>query len=254
MTLLILASVSLVMWFLSLLAGGGSPLVLIPLVQSLFGAEAVPPVITLGMLVGNGHRSVMFWRQINGPTTLWYLPGAIAGALIGSYGLSRLHFDQLQVIIAIALVLMALNHWLGAWLASHWPQKHLFPWTLPSLSVQPWYFLPTAFLNAIASSLIGSTGPIMNPLYLSYGLVKEDMIATKAFHKTVLHLVKLIAYGSFGMLTAPDLGHGLVIGLASLPANWLGRQVLQRMSVDTFRQWVFGFIAVSGLWMAIQAF
>jgi uncharacterized membrane protein YfcA len=117
------------------------------------------------------------------------------------------------------------------------------------VTIRVWYFLPAAFFNAIGSGLIGSTGPIMNPMYLAYGLDKEALIATKAANKTLLHIVKLASYLALGALDHAYIGYGLVIGLAAVPANWLGKWVLARMSSDQFRQMIFGLIAVSGVFM-----
>jgi len=235
MVLLVLSVSGFVAWFFSMLAGGGSPLILIPLVNLLLGAQAVAPVITIGMLVGNGQRSFFFWKEVNWKLTLWYLPGAIAGSILGAYAYTRIHLEGLQLLVGIALLVMVANHWLGK--------------RESRLTVKAWHFLPVAFVNAIGSALIGSTGPIMNPMYLNYGLVKETMIGTKAVHKTVLHIVKLIAYLFLGGLSLPYLGYGLLIGIASLPANWLGKRVLERMTAEQFRHAVFVFIAFSGVFM-----
>ncbi|MEM9907222.1 MAG: sulfite exporter TauE/SafE family protein, partial [Cyanobacteria bacterium P01_D01_bin.44] len=43
--------------------------------------------------------------------------------------------------------------------------------------------------------------------------------------------------------------YGLFIGLAGVPANWLGKLVLRRISEDRFRSMVFGFVALSGIVM-----
>ncbi|WP_008313220.1 sulfite exporter TauE/SafE family protein [Leptolyngbya sp. PCC 6406] len=242
MTVLILAGVSFLAWFLSMLAGGGSPIVLIPVITLLLGSQAVAPVITTGLLVGNTQRSLFFWRDIDWQVTAWYAPGAIAGALLGAYAFTHIHLEWLQGFLALALLLMVANFWLNRWLSRQ----------LWQVSIQAWHFLPYAFLNAIASALVGSTGPIMNPLYLGYGLEKEAMIATKSANKAFLHLVKLLSYLTLGVLDTSHLGYGLVIGLAAIPANWLGKQVLARMSNDQFRQAVFTFIAVSGVLMLWQ--
>ncbi|ASC74332.1 hypothetical protein XM38_053070 [Halomicronema hongdechloris C2206] len=238
MAIAVLALASFVAWFFSMLAGGGSPLVLIPLITLLFGSQAVAPVITTGLLVGNTQRSLFFWRDIDWRVTLWYTPGAIAGAILGSYALTQIHVEWLQIVIAIALLLMVLNYWVS---------KQETPF-----AVQAWYFLPIAFFNAAASGLIGSTGPIMNPVYLNYGLDKEKMIATKSLNKAMLHGVKIIAYGALGAFNGPFLIYGLVIGLGAIPANWLGKRVLERMSSERFRQLVFTFVAVSGVLMLWQ--
>lgn len=230
-----LGVVSFVAWFFSMLAGGGSPLVLIPMVNGMLGPQAIAPVITVGMLVGNAQRSWFFWREIDWKLTRWYLPGATAGAILGAYTFSQIRLEWLQAVVALLLLGMVVNYLLNR--------------GDRSFTVKAWYFLPVSFLNAFGSAIIGSTGPVMNPLYLHYGLIKEQMVATKAFHKTVLHIVKLIAYLTLGTLNPTYLAYGLLIGLAAMPANWLGKQVLEKMSPQQFRHAVFVFVAFSGLWM-----
>ncbi|MEO1620324.1 MAG: sulfite exporter TauE/SafE family protein, partial [Cyanobacteria bacterium J06632_3] len=123
---------------------------------------------------------------------------------------------------------------------------------LPTISYKAWYFLPLGFLNAIASGLIGSTGPLLNPAYLSYGLEKESMIATRAASLTLTHVVKIVAYVALGVLSPNLVGYGLIIGGAALPANWLGRKVLEKMSPAQFQKAVVGFVGLSGVWMLWQ--
>lgn len=238
MVAFLLFGVSFIAWFLSMLAGGGSPFILIPLISLLMGVQAVAPVITTGLLVGNAQRSFFFWSEIDWRVTAWYLPGATVGAVIGCYGLTQVHLEGLQLLLGIGLLAMVGNYVCG------FKNTHF--------EVKAWHFLPLALLNAIGSGLIGSTGPIMNPLYLGYGLEKEPMVATKALNKVALHLVKLVAYGILGSLSYEYLAYGLVIGLAAIPANWLGKQVLAQMSGQQFRQLVFAFVAVSGVTMIWQ--
>lgn len=238
MIALSLLTASFVAWFLSMLAGGGSPFILIPVVSLLLGAQAVAPVITTGLLIGNAQRGLAFWDDVNWTVTAWYVPGALVGAAIGCYGLTQIHAEGLQLLLGIGLLAMVANYLLA-------------PGETP-FAVKAWYFLPLSFVNAIGSGLIGSTGPIMNPIYLNYGLEKESMVATKALNKTVLHLVKLSAYAVFGSLNSEYLVYGLIIGLGAIPANWLGKMVLAKMSAQQFRQLVFAFVALSGVAMIWQ--
>lgn len=238
MSLVILGGISFVAWFISMLAGGGSPLVLIPVVSVLAGAQAVAPVITLGMLIGNLQRTVVFHQAIDWQITRWQMPGVLLGAMLGGYLFTQIQATWLQGIVAIALVLMAINTGLGKG-------------TL-AVPVKAWYFLPIAASNAVLSGIVGSTGPVLNPIYLSYGLDKETLIATKSVNVAVMHIVKLLTYLSLGVMTPTYLAYGLVIGAAAIPANWLGQQVLERMSSVQFRQAVLGFVAFSGMWMLWQ--
>ncbi|MEO0768985.1 MAG: sulfite exporter TauE/SafE family protein, partial [Cyanobacteria bacterium J06649_4] len=69
---------------------------------------------------------------------------------------------------------------------------------------------------------------------------------------TLTHIIKIIAYLALGVLTPSLIGYGLVIGCAALPANWLGRKALEKMSPAQFQKAVVGFVGLSGVWMLWQ--
>jgi uncharacterized membrane protein YfcA len=243
-------------WIVSTLAGGGSPFILIPLVNLLMGSAAVPPVITIGMFFGNAHRVFLFWREIDWVLTAWYAPGAIAGAILGAYTFTQIHLDWLQLVIGVFLIVSAVLFEL-----EKKPEKlddklddklaeELIPEDIkPKFQLKAWYIMPAGFLKAYVSGLVGTTGPVLNPFYLRYGLVKEKMIATKATHMTIIHLVKIITYGAFAAMSKEQIVAGLAIGLAAVPANLVGKYILSRMSPDQFRQIVLAFMGVGGIWM-----
>ena len=236
----LLSAVSFTAWFFSMLVGGGSTLVLIPVVTLLLGAQAVAPVLTIGGLMSNSQRGGLLWRHIDWQLTLWQIPGVIVGAILGAYAFTRVQAEGLQFFIAIALIYMVIHS-----LLSHRV-------SLPSIPLKAWHFLPLGCLNAVASGLIGSTGPILNPAYLSYGLEKERMIATRAACLSITHAVKILAYGALGVLSPTLIGYGLIVGCAALPANWLGRKVLEKMSPEQFQVAVLSFVGLSGVWMLWQ--
>lgn len=238
--LLLLSSVSFAAWFVSMLVGGGSPIVLIPTVTLLLGAPAVAPVLTIGSVLGNIQRGVMLREHIDWDVTLWQLPGVIAGSLLGAYAFIKVQAEGLQVFVAIALIYMVIHSLLSTRI------------NLPAIEIKAWHFLPLGFLNAVASGLVGSTGPVLNPAYLSYGLEKERMIATRATSLTLTHIIKIIAYAALGVLSPALIGYGLIIGCAALPANWLGQKVLEKMSAEQFQIAVVSFVGLSGVWMLWQ--
>jgi len=233
MAILLLILVSSGAWFVSTLAGGGSPFILMPLIDFWLGAPAVPPVITTGMLLGNSHRVWFLWKDINWETTWWYLPGAIAGSFLGGFVFTHTQMHWLQILLGLFLISSIFTYGFG--------KKER------SFTVQKWYFLPAGFMYAFLSGLVGSIGPVLNPFYLNYGLVKEEMIATKSTHMVVVHIAKMISYAVFGALTWEYLGYGLAIGIAAVPGNWLGQKVLTNMSEERFRQLVLVFVTLSGI-------
>ncbi|PZU99755.1 MAG: sulfite exporter TauE/SafE family protein [Pseudanabaena sp.] len=259
-----LGGASFLAWIVSTLAGGGSPFILIPLVNLLMGASAVPPIITIGMFLGNAHRVFLFWRSINWELTAWYAPSAILGSFLGAYTFTKIHLDWLQLVIGIFLIVSAVLFFLEKETTANVKlaqpnaeilslesgcgdeNKHL---PKPKFELKAWHIVPAGFLKAYVSGLVGTTGPVLNPFYLSYGLVKEQMLATKATHVVIIHLVKIITYGAFSAMSREQVVAGLAIGCAAIPANLVGKYLLSRMSAQQFRQVVLAFMAIGGMWM-----
>lgn len=75
------------------------------------------------------------------------------------------------------------------------------------------------------------------------------MIATKATHVVIIHLVKILTYGAFGVLSPQIIAIGLVIGLVAIPANFLGKYILNQINPQQFRSIVLATMAISGVWM-----
>jgi len=235
MTFVLLAVGSAFAWFISTLAGGGSPLIMIPLLSSVLGSEAIPPVITFNVLVGSLQRTWSLWRYIDWQVTLWFMPGTIVGAILGAYTLTQLNLEWLQIFVGLFLIYSLFSFGCG--------KKER------SFNVELWHFLPSSFLLAFISGIIGSTGPVVNVFFLNYGLVKEDMIATKSFNVVMLNLIKIIAYINLGVLKPEYVGYGLLISVAAIPGNWLGELVLEKMSAKQFRTVVLSVMLISGMFM-----
>jgi uncharacterized protein len=220
-------------WFFSTLAGGGSPLILLPVLGWFLDAAVIPPVLTTGMLLGNLQRMGMYWKEIDWPSTVWYLPGAIVGSTLGAFVFANIQLEWLPFVLGIFLVVSSVSQ--------------LFQQNNPFFKIRTWYFMPAGLIYSFLSGLVGSTGPMLNLFYINYGLVKEPMVATKSVHMVTVHVAKLIAYAAFGVLHLPFLGYGLLLGFAAWPGNWLGQQILQRMSTAQFKQVVMLFVSMSGL-------
>jgi uncharacterized membrane protein YfcA len=233
LSILLLTLSSFASWFLSTLAGGGTPLLLVPAIAFYLGAPAVPPVLTIGMLLGHPQRVFLYWKEINWLLMWWYFPGAVVGAILGAFAFTQIQLNWLPIFLAVFLIISAI--------ASSFNEK------FQTFSVRAWYFLPAGFIFAFLSGLIGSAGPILNPLYLNYGLSKEQTIATKSAHLLAIHIVKTITYLICGVLTLNYLGFGVLLGLAALPGNWLGQIVLQKIAQQQFNRIAIAFIAFSGI-------
>src|SRR5688572_18180530 len=92
-TLLLLAAAGYVAWLISILSGGGGALLLIPVLTWAVGPRAVAPVIAMVTLFDAPVRLKLFWRHVRWNVVRWYLPGAVAGALLGGYVFANAHAE-----------------------------------------------------------------------------------------------------------------------------------------------------------------
>lgn len=230
MSIVFLTLGSFASWLISTIAGGGTPMIMIPLISAFLGSAAVPPVLTTVMLCGHPQRLWLYWKDIDWCIIWWYLPGAIMGAILGAIAYTRVEVEWLPVLLAVFLIISTF---------SYSPKEDV---TEKAFPVYPWYFLPSGFIFAFLSGLIGSAGSLLNPLYVNYGLVKEDLIGTKSAHLLVVHVVKIITYTIYGVFNHTILVYGLLMGLAAFPGNWLGQKILTQISEHNFQKLLVGFV------------
>lgn len=222
-------------WLLSTVAGGGTPFIMIPLIGFFLGSAAIPPVLTTVMLCGHPQRLWLYWEDIDWKITWWYLPGAIVGAVLGAIAFTKVEVEWLPLLLAIILLISLL---------SYIPREDSQE---PSFEVRRWYFLPAGFVFAFVSGIVGSAGPLLNPLYVNYGLLKEDLIGTKSAHLLVAHVVKIITYAIYGALNPTFLLYGFLMGIAAFPGNWLGHKILAQISAHNFQKLLVSFVLLSSL-------
>jgi uncharacterized membrane protein YfcA len=233
-----LALASLVSWFISTITGGGSSFLMMPIIGLVLGTPAIPSVITVGATFGNTERAIVYWKSIRWSVIRWELIGFAAGSCLGAFTLTNIHADWLTILIALYILFSAISLFRKRETAA--------------LTVRSWYFLPAGFSYAWLSAILGSIGPILTPLYLGYGLSKEEFLATQAASRAILHFIKITAYIGFGILSVDNFWYGVLIGIAAFPGNWLGHLAVEKISDKLFRQIVLGFMLLSSLLMLGQ--
>jgi hypothetical protein len=238
MNYIILAIAGFISWVISTIAAGGGGLLMIPVITFLLGAQAAPPILGTGELIGSSSRAAIMRKNIHWEVVKWYLPGGFVGSVAGAYLFTQAPAEWFQIIIGLFLISTLLQY--------HFGEKER------TFKVKEWYFLPASFGVSFLSGLFGTMGPILNTMYLNYGVDKEDLVATKSVNSTVEHVVQLGTYLIFGALTWELASYGLAIGVASIAANWIGKKLLHEMESKTFRRIVIVMMAISGIVMIWQ--
>ena len=86
------------------------------------------------------------------------------------------------------------------------------------------------FLAGFLSGLTGAVGLLFNRFYLTYGLSKEQIVATRAANEVILHLIKLALYFSFGLMTSKVIALGIVVAFAGFLSSWFMKWGLKKIS------------------------
>jgi len=149
----------------------------------------------------------------------WFAIGAVPAALIGGFLFAAAPLDTLTRVIGVFLLASV------AW-------RHLRPQPTGLLGERTFTIIGAVF--AFASALVGSVGPVMAPFFLRAGLVKGAYIGTEAAATVVMHVAKLVAYGTAALLTLFSVGVGLAMAPAMIAGSWIGKRIVDRLPERVF--------------------
>lgn len=229
---------TLVAFALSSISGGGAGLLLLPILGSLLPATQVPAALSVGTFSSSFSRIIVFHRYIRWQMVSWFVPAALPAVWLGAYLLKFINPIYLELAM-------------GVFLVANLPQLFRAPVKAEanfSKSVMhPRVLLLIGFLAGFVSGVTGAVGLLFNRFYLRYGLNKEQIIATRAANEVLLHLVKLVLYTLFGLLTGRALGFGLIVALGAIVSSWGIQKVLSFLSETFFRKIGYGAMVLSGV-------
>jgi hypothetical protein len=238
-TIVLLFVAGCISWTVSTFSGGAGSIVLLAAVTHLIRVKTIAPVITIASLMASPTRILLSWRLIEWPVVRWYLPGAICGAITGSWLFAHANAAWLGVIVGLFLVSTPVQYRLGG-------RARSFPMRLP-------WFIPVSLAVGLISGMIGASSLVSLPFYLNYGLTKERMIATGAFHSLFIQITKIATYGSLGVLTFGSIIEGVSAGAGAMVAICVTRRWLDLFKEIWFRRLAILLMFISGLSILWQA-
>jgi hypothetical protein len=97
------------------------------------------------------------------------------------------------------------------------------------------------------SSLVVTTGPVVTPFFLAYGLRRGAYIATESVCAFGMHLTRGAVLARYSLLTWDTVAVGCVLGGTMFAGSWLGRRLLDRMSDRVFLRVIEALLVVMGL-------
>jgi uncharacterized membrane protein YfcA len=235
MSYLLIGIISYLAFLLSVACGGGAGMLILPALQTVLPATEAPGALTVGTFASSLSRLSVFWRQIRWELVRAFLPAGLLGAVLGVWLMSRL--DPIAVELCSASFLLS---------------------NLPALLARPGHDPPPLSKNWVpliglaagfVSGLTGAVGLLFNGFYLRLGMTKEEIVATRAANEIALHLLKLLLYLRFGMISRAGLLCGILVALAAWGSARSAKPVLARMPERLFRKVGYAAMVFAGAGM-----
>ncbi len=226
---------------ISAICGGGASLMLIPILGTLLPVNQVPAALSIGTFSSSISRIIVFSKHIRWHIVFYFVPAALPAVWLGAWLLKFVN----PVYLELAM---------GLFLVSNLPFVFKKPKEINKASPQKnWILSLIGFLAGFLSGLTGAVGLLFNKFYLRYGLSKEEIIATRAANEIILHLVKIVLYTLFGLISLKVISIGVVVALSAVVSSISMKWILPKLSETVFKK--IGYLAMffSGAMMLSQS-
>ena len=230
-------------WMIGTLSGATGSIALVAILTYIIRITTIAPAVTVASLMASPARIIVWWRNIDWRVVRWYAPGAVTGAVLGSWIFSWASAKGLDIVVGLFLLSAPIQYRFGQ-------RTRSFP-----MKVQ--WFVPVSLTVGTISGVAGASSMISMPFYFNYGLIRERMIATGAVHSLFIQIAKLVTYGSLGVLPTGSIIEGVCAGSGAVFAIVISRHWLERYNEIWFRRMAIMLMAAVGtslLWRAHDVF
>lgn len=239
MLLLFLLLGSIAAFLLSSVAGGGAGLLLMPVLVMLLPAASAPAALSIGTATSSASRLMVLRKRIRWDVVRWFVPAAVPAVFVGAWLLTFFPPIYIQVLIVVFLM---------GNLPAVFRKVMVRPAVLPLVD-RPRQLLLVGAAAGILSGFTGAVGLLFNRFYYRLEMDKEEIVATRAANEVLLHIIKLVLYGSFGLLTERALFAGVVVAVGAITASIITPFTLRRLNEVLFRRIGLAAMAIAGVTM-----
>jgi uncharacterized membrane protein YfcA len=180
-----------------------------------------------------------WWREVDWCAFAAYsIPGVPAAAL-GARTLLVLPPHVVDVALgAFFLAMIPTRRWLHA----------------HSFQIRLWQLALSGAAIGYVTGIVLSTGPLSVPVFTSYGLLKGAFLSTEAASSLALMFSKVVTFQQLGALPLAALLQGVIVGASVMAGSFVGKAIVQRMSIHTFQYLLDALLLCSGLSILWAAF
>jgi len=212
--------------------GFGAGIVMLPILAATMGLRAAVPIMTVTMLIGSLSRTWWSRGEVDGRVCVRFLAGAIPATALGAILFAGAPTATLSVVV-------------GIFLLSAIPLRRFL--SSPIVQVRLRHFPVVGAVFGFLSSIVVTTGPVMTPFFLAYGLRRGAYIATDSVCGFFMHVTRGIVFVRLALITWDTVAIGCVLGTVMFAGSWIGRRLLDRMSDQMFLRIIEALLVLMGL-------
>ncbi|MNP22067.1 Sulfite exporter TauE/SafE [compost metagenome] len=188
--------------------------------------------MALAAILANFSRVIAWWREIDWKAWAAYSITGVPAAAIGARTLWTLPASFIDIALGIFFLLMIpVRHWIDA---KKW-------------QIRLWQLSAAGGIIGFLTGVVLSTGPLSVPAFTAYGLTKGAFLSTEAASSFALYISKAVTFRELGALPAEVILKGAIVGSSLMAGTFLAKQLVQRMSVTTYRFALDFLLFVSGI-------
>ncbi|MCB1908752.1 MAG: sulfite exporter TauE/SafE family protein [Rhodocyclaceae bacterium] len=233
---LLLVATACITSLLTATLGAGGGVMLLAVMAQVLPPQVIVPVHGVVQFGSNFGRAVLAWRHIDWRVIGAFVPGALAGALVGALVLVRLPPAVLYLCIAAFILYLC------------WGPR------LPKMALGP---VGTALAGAVTTFVTlfaGATGPLVAAFVKQIHAERFRTVATFAAAMSCQHGLKAAVFQGAGFDLAPWLGLMVAMIAAGAAGTWVGLHLLERIDDRHFSRLfdiVLTLLALRLIWQAL---
>ena len=225
---------------LSGVIGTGASIMLLPVLVFTYGPKQAVPMMAIAALMSNVAKMAAWWREIDWRAFAAYSITGVPAAALGARTLLVLPARWVDAALGGFFLLMLPGR--------RWLQTRHFHLRL-------WQVALAGGVIGFLTGIVISTGPLSVPVFTSYGLARGAFLSTEAASSLALFISKVATFRELGALPLPAIIAGLVIGSSVMLGTFMGKAIVQRMSIGAFQHILDALLLCSGLsllWAALK--
>jgi uncharacterized membrane protein YfcA len=234
-----LSATALVTAFISAVAGSAGGLILLAVLAFVFPPALLIPIHTVVQLGAAGSMALSRWRYLMRETVLPFTLGSVVGAAVGGQIFVSMPESALLMVLGLSILMLT---WVPK-LAKFGPEQGRFA------------FL--GFLVTFLGMFISATGTLLAAFTAAVAPDRRNHIATVGVLMTIVHTIKLVAFGILGVGFSSYAPLMAAMIATSFMGTWIGKAALDRIPERRFRvmvQVILTVLALRLIWIAVNSF